>query len=485
MGGKAMTMIGRDQECQILETLFRSSDPEFLAIYGRRRVGKTYLIREFFKNKLCEFITFTGLKNGSTKKQLTNFTHKLSVCFYNGAPLRVPANWHEAFLLLTKEIQKIKNKKIILFFDELPWLVTRRSGLIEELDYYWNTNWSQNKNFVLITCGSAASWMLDNLIHAKGGLHNRLTKIIQLKPFDLQTTHLFLKYYKHRLSKKQTLDLYLCLGGIPYYLKHLDNSLSVIQNIDRLYFEESAFLQDEFHKLFHSLFNEPETNIQIILKMARSRYGISRETLLNQLKIHSGGTFNKRIQELKAADFIDEFIPFGKRRDIYYKIKDEFILFYLKWLYPEIKKGLKFSKNYWASIVNSSSFHSWAGYSFESVCIKHAEEIRRALHLNNIGCKVGNWLYQAKNKNEVGAQIDLLFDREDNAITLCEIKFSTNKYAIDKSTAKNLLNKIDTFEKQTKTKKQLFLALITTDGLKQNLYSEELIQQLVTLDDLM
>jgi len=480
-------IIGRDNELKLLDDLIKTNKAEFMALYGRRRIGKTFLIREYFSNKnnMVYFET-SGLKDGNMKKQLANFTKGLAKTFFNNAPIKEPQNWDEAFSVLTNEIGKIANKKIILFFDELPWLATKRADLMQYLDYYWNNHWTKIPNLKIIVCGSAAAWILKNLIDAKGGLHNRLTKILLLQPFNLKNTRQFLKAKNINLTNKQVLDLYIITGGVPFYLEQIQTKKSIAQNIQTMCLSENGILFNEFPRLFKSLFDNAAIALKIIRAIATKRYGMSREDLLHKIKIKSGGWVNDRIEELEAAGFIQGFLPFDKKKDIYYRIIDEFSFFYLKWVEPEIVKGYGFSKSYWTDTIKSQEYRSWIGYSFEGICLKHHEQIKNALGLQNIKCNVALWRFiPPKNSPLNGAQIDLLFDREDNAITLCEIKYVNNgNFRIDKAVAKNLLNKIEVFEHANKIKKEIFLALITTEGLEHNLYADDLKCSAVTLDQL-
>jgi len=479
-------IIGRIKEQHFLEQLWQSKKPEFMAIYGRRRCGKTFLVREYFSTKHdCCYFEVSGIKDDPTKTQLEIFTQSLAQVFYHNAPLQTPNNWRKAFAFLTTEIQKITAKKVVVFLDELPWLATQRSGLIQALDYYWNNHWYKITNLKIIVCGSAASWMLNHLINAKGGLYNRLTKTLLLKPFDLNTTKIFLQAKGCKWAAKQILDLYLVTGGVPFYLEQIQNSQSVAQNIQHLCFAENGILLQEFPRLFKSLFDNAEISRKIIRLIATKRYGMARDDLLRQLKITSGGWINDKIAELEAAGFIVSFLVYGKKKDIHYRVIDEYSTFYLRWIEPATYSGYKFSNNHWLNIMKTPAYLSWAGYSFETVCFKHFESIQHALGLGNIACTTANWSFKTKDDAKSGAQIDLLFDRADDAITLCEIKYlDHNQFKIDKDYAKNLINKIDIFKSETHTKKQIFLALITTFGLTANLYAEDLIQHIVTLEDL-
>jgi AAA+ ATPase superfamily predicted ATPase len=480
-------IIGRNKELDILNTIWNAKEAVFASIYGRRRVGKTFLIRNFFQNKGI-YLEITGTKDGTIYDQLTNFIESFTNTFYPNLSLRTPTTWRQAFKLLTQKITEFpKSKKIIIFLDELPWLATKRSRFIQNLDYFWNRHWSQLANVKLIVCGSAASWMLDNLINAKGGLYNRITNILLLQPFTLSETKMFFTSNNIKLSEKQIVDIYMIMGGIPYYLNQIKKSKSVIQNINDLCFQPDGLLYNEFPRLFKSLFDSHEIHSKIVQVIAKNRYGIQFKELAKKVGKSSGGRFRKRLAELEAAGFVQKFVPYGKKtRDHYYRIIDEYTMFYLHWIKPAIETEINLdNNNYWQITSQTPNWQSWAGYAFESLCYKHINKIRLALGLDKIPCKIGSWRYIPKpGTKQRGAQIDLLFDRRDDVITLCEIKYSINKFSIDKDYASILANKIKIFTNHFKTNKQITMAMITTMGLKKSIWTEDLITNEVTLSDL-
>ncbi len=475
-------IVGREKEIKILDQVISSKKSEFVAIYGRRRVGKTYLVHQYLADKGVYF-ECTGIKDGAMREQLKNFILNFQTTFYPNLTLSTPKSWKEAFEMLTNKINEIsKTKKMIIFLDELPWLSTRKSKFLQEIDYFWNTQWSRMQNVKLIVCGSAASWILDNLINAKGGLHNRITYQILVEPFSLSETKKFLEMMDIDLKPMQILDLYMIMGGIPFYLSKLQKNKSVAQNINDLCFTKEGLLHSEFLRLFKSLFDAYEINVRTIRAIAKFRYGVSYKDLVKTVGKKAGGRFTERLNELEAAGFIQKLLPYGKtKRDHYYRIKDEYTMFYLKWIESTVGKIPKGS-NYWMTILKSPAWNSWVGCAFEIVCHKHENKIIEALHLNNIGCLVGSWKYiPPQGEKSQGAQIDLLFDRNDNAITLCEIKYSAKPYSIDKAYSKNLLNKKEVFKKGTETSKELFVCMITTMGIRKNTWSAEIVNEIVEL----
>lgn len=480
-------LIAREKEITVFENILNTKTAQLIALYGRRRIGKTYLVREFFNSKKIVFFEVIGLKNGDMQQQLKIFTDSISKTFFEDTPLAAPENWQKAFELLTKQIDKIsKNKKIVLFFDELPWLATKRSQLLENFDHFWNSLWSQRKNLIIVLCGSAASWMLENLINAKGGLHNRITKSILLKPFTLGQTKQYLESLGFKLSLKNILDIYMMTGGVPFYLQELKKSYSIAQNINQLCFQEDGILNKEFERLFKALFDEDETNKLLITAIAKYHKGITREKITTEIKMSSGGTLNKRLEELEAAGFIKSYVPYGyHKREKFYRVIDEYALFYLKWIESLNTRGFGASENQWQALMQTPAYHVWSGYAFESVCFKHIDQIIAGLKLKASVVGLSSWRYLPKEGSErSGAQIDLLIERNDDAFTVCEIKYSNKEFVLDKNTAKDIANKISVFEEKTKTQKQIFVALITTLGMKPSIWSEELVQQWLTLEDL-
>lgn len=480
-------IIGRTAEKKILQELLQSKKSEFIALYGRRRVGKTYLIKNMFDCTSHIFFHFTGIQKGSLKEHLSQFAKQIGLTFYQGAELKSREGWMDAFEDLTQAVLKIpKNKKIIIFLDELPWMATPRSRLLTALGFYWNRYWVFDDRIKLIVCGSATSWIIEKVINDKGGLHNRVTRTMRLEPFKLIETFNFLKENKINLNYNQVLDLYMVLGGVPLYWSYIRKGKSAHLCIDELCFQNDGALVHEFDRLFGSLFSNPEDYIQLIRIIADHHYGISQAKLIAESKLSSGGRVIEKLHQLEEAGFITSFIPYGySDRGVSYMLDDEYCLFYLRWIEPNLKTIAKKEKNrgFWVAQQQKPIWNNWAGYAFESICYKHIYQIRKALNIDS-GANVGTWSYFPKATEETGAQIDLLFDRSDGAITICEIKCTNGLFSIDKDYANRLIKKMEIYQKRTKTSKQLFLAMITRSGLKPTMYSEELVSNQVILEDL-
>lgn len=489
-------IIGREKEQKVLEAAYAAEASHFVVVYGRRRVGKTYLIRNIFKDRSgCLFFNVTGVKDGQINEQLKNFTEAIGRLFeVPVGGMKTQENWRDAFNLLTAYINKSDKKKIVLFFDEFPWMVTKNSRLLQMLEYFWNHHWSQDARIKLIICGSSAGWLVKNIINNRGGLYNRVTRRIHLEPFNLEQTKQFLKYLKISLTNRQVTDLYMVLGGIPFYLAQVERGLTAVQTIEQLAFKKNSFLMTEFDNLYATLFGAGG-HIGLARIIAQHHYGIGQEELIaaaaklkDDVTLSSGGTLVSWLDDLEQAGFIQRFMPYQHaKRGIYYKMIDEYSIFYFRWLEPIkttlLARGMRVG--YWEKAQHSPAWRSWAGYAFESICYKHIPQISIALKLSPTAIPY-SWRYapEKKRSKNVGAQIDLLFDRDDDAITICEIKYSSQEFIIDKDYAKKLQQKIDTFLERTKSKKQIFLAFVAANGLAKSIYSEEMVTRVVVLDDL-
>jgi uncharacterized protein len=483
-----MVIIGRQYEQKQLQKIYQSNQAEFVAVYGRRRVGKTYLIRHFFSQKDGIFFRSTGIHKGSLKKQLEKFKKEIELTFYkkkSGMRLAPFLSWHDAFEALKDAIELLAGQqKVVIFMDEIPWMATPKSGMLEALDYYWNRFWSEDKNIKLVICGSAASWIIDKVLHNKGGLHNRVTLRLPLAPFTLAETKAYLRYRHVNYNNDQLLMLYMCIGGIPYYLNFIERGLSAIQNINQTCFQKKGTLYDEFPLLFASLFNKHEIYEQLIRLIAGKRGGLSRSDIENSLDI-KGGRLSKRLKELEEANFISSYVPWKRERGTYYKVMDEFSLFYLTWISPRAKSRLSKEMNdqYWETLSSSAAWKAWSGYAFEAVCFKHIEKIQAALHIPH-GSEVFSWRHTPATNSEEGAQIDLIFDRPDNIVNLCEIKYYRAPFKLDKKYALKLIEREKIYSKETKSKKQIFHSFIVSSGLAKTMYSEDIIDSVATADDL-
>lgn len=455
-------LIGRYEEIDILKEKQMSLKSEFIALYGRRRVGKTFLIRSVFEGQIT--FQLTGIANATLGQQLANFNVSLQEQHWDKKRSEA-TDWLEAFQQLKKVVEKSKQKKKIIFFDELPWFDTTHSGFIPALEHFWNSWASARRDVLLIVCGSAASWMINKLINNKGGLHNRVTQKLKIEPFTLYECREFAKHRKLKLDDYQLLQIYMVLGGVPFYWDSLKKGLSAAQNINKLCFEFNGLLLTEFQNLYKSLFAKASRHEAIVGALAKRSKGLTRDEISKVSGLANGGGLTRLLSELEESGFIRKYVPFGKvSRDSLYQLSDFFSLFNQKF----IKGQKRFPKNYWLKQVDNPRNRAWSGYAFEQVCLAHETQIKKALGISGIETESCAW---RSSKGSGGAQIDLLIDRRDGVINICEMKFSVAPFVIDKKYDVELRNKSAVFKAETGTRKSLFLTMITTHGLKQNIYS--------------
>lgn len=478
------TLIGRENEKKLLKRLFESNKAEFLAIYGRRRVGKTYLVTQYFKDKGV-FFEITGSFTAEKEEQLIKFHRLYCALFEREDSLDPPKNWDEAFHRLTNAVKKIGPlQKVILFFDELPWLAGKNSGFVSAMDYYWNRFFSRMPNVLLIVSGSAASWMIKHILNDTGGLYQRLSAHLRLLPFSLSEVEQFLNAQNIELTRKQICEVYMATGGIPKYLTFLERGLSSTQLINNLCFKPQSPLLTEFHNLYHSLFRNAEQHINVIKALAKKRRGMNRQELFEEAGLTYSGHSVIILRELEESGFIMTLLPFGKKaRDAIYFLNDEYSLFYLSWIEPvkeSILRGVE--NNHWLKVHADQSWKSWAGFAFESICLKHVNKIKEALGIAGVTTDASYW--KTVEKGKIIAEIDLVIDRADHCINLCEMKFHSSEYTMTKQDALALEQKKDIFKEKTATKKALFTTLITSFGAKENGPYINAVDNQITIEDL-
>ncbi|MDR1611024.1 MAG: ATP-binding protein [Candidatus Symbiothrix sp.] len=467
-------IIGRENEIKQLEQYLVSGKAEFVVVYGRRRVGKTFLIREFFNNKFAFY--FSGAENKSKQGQLNNFTKALRL-FSNKKYPKVKT-WDDAFFQLREYSSSIKTKRRkVIFIDEMPWLDTQRSGFLSAFEYFWNTFASADSNIFLVACGSATSWMLDKLLKNRGGLHNRVTRQIALKPFTLKETEKFLLRKKISYDHLQIAECYMIMGGIPYYLEQIIKENSLYQNVDNLFFKKDAILNNEFSVLYSSLFKKSDNYVKIIKALDRKKKGLTREEIIEITQFSDGGSLTKMLDELEQCDFIRVYNHFGKKnKNKIYQLIDFYSLFYLNFIQNAKNAG----DNYWSSLIDNQRHKIWSGFAFERLCFSHINQIKRKLGISGVLTCIYSW-HSSNPKNNV--QIDLVIDRNDRIINLCEIKFSNKIFAINKEINVALREQKAVFLEETGANKAIHTTMITSFGVKHNSYWNN-IQSEITLDDL-
>ena len=467
-------IIGRLAELKKLKALQSEPGSVFVALYGRRRVGKTFLVRQAFTNQFDFYLT--GMANVTLSQQLANFHAAVQQYADPAKQWEAADSWFNAFRQLSDLLEQSKSEKKLVFLDELPWLDTPHSGFIPALEHFWNSWASARNDVILIVCGSAASWMINNLINNTGGLHNRITHRIKLEPFTLAECEAFFKSKGGVFDRYQLILLYMSIGGIPFYLNQVDVTASAAQNINRMCFETEGLLRNEFNNLYRSIFNKADRHMAVIEALSKKVKGLTRTDIIKAAKLLTGGGVTRILSELEESGFIRKYVPFGKKeRNSLYQLSDCYSLFYLRW----IKNSSTLDENTWINQLDSPAQRAWSGYAFEQVCLAHIKEIKQGLGISGVQTATSSWISRVSKK---GAQVDLVIDRRDQVITICEMKFSMNHFAIDKSYADELRNKIGVFREETKTRKAIFLCFVTTYGLTKNSYSAALVQNEITMD---
>lgn len=474
-------MIGRKQEVKELNRLYNKDRAELVAIYGRRRVGKTYLVDETFAGR----ITFrhAGLSpanedsKGLLRLQLEHFYNSLDI--QGMEKCDKPTNWLDAFLLLEKFLQaKDDGNRQVVFLDELPWLDTPKSGFIRAFEAFWNTWGCHRKNLMVIVCGSANSWIQDKLINSHGGLYNRVTYEIKLVPFSLCECEQLYKSNNVNMSRYDIAQSYMIFGGIPFYMGYVNPEMSLAQNIDTLFFKKGAVLREEYDRLFASVFTNPDAVKNIVQLLYTRNAGYTRREIVEKLKITDGGRLSSNLNALISSDFIIKYVPFGfGKREEHYKLIDPFCIFYLHF----IKGQKKHSDKFWQQNTTSASVSSWRGFAFENVCFNHIEQIKVALGIPAVITETSAW--SKKEDDTEGMQIDLLITRNDNVINMCEIKYYGGPYKVDKEYYAKVLRRQSVLAESISPKIAVHSTIITTFGLTSNEYSGAFVNT-ITLDDL-
>ena len=470
-------MIGRIKEQKILKEAYNSEYSQFVAVYGRRRIGKTFLVRETFEYSFT--FQHAGAATESLKGQLGLFRTSLQDFGHSDCPEL--KTWHEAFNQLKVLIQNSKSKKKTIFLDEAAWMDTPRSNFLSALEHFWNSWASNRKDVLLIICASATSWIINKVFKNRGGLHNRVTVRIPLAPFTLKECELYSKERGLKLNRYQILNLYMVMGGVALYWSILDKRLSAVQNIDQLFFNKDAKLNGEFYDLYNSLFKHPEAYKAIVVALGKHLPGLTRQELLKHTGQADNGVFSDRLEELEECGFIMKMRAFPKnKKESIYKLCDNFTIFYFK--YIKTNAGIE---DFWTKNFKSQSIRSWSGFAFERVCLQHIGQIKKAIGIAAVSTTEHMWRFvpEKGEKDIKGAQIDLLIDRDDNVINVCEMKWASEEFVIQKADDADIKNKVSALERETGTKKAIHVTMVTTYGVKHNMYYDE-IQSEVVLDQL-
>jgi hypothetical protein len=468
-------LIGRKLEQEKLLNAYKSEYSEFVAIYGRRRVGKTFLVRETFDYKFT--FSHAGIYNKNTRGQLLEFYKSLK---RHGANLTAaPSSWSEAFDMLIDFLDKSNDSRKVVFIDELPWMDAPRSNFVSALEHFWNSWASARKDILLIVCGSASSWIINKIFRNHGGLHNRVSVRIHLNQFTLRECELYAQSLKLRYSREQIAEAYMVMGGVPYYWSKLQKRMSLAQNIDALFFAPDGEFRYEFKDLYASLFNNPDKYIKIIDALGNKKCGIYRDEIIKITGLDDNGNLSQMLENLEYCGFIRKYYQIGnKRKNALYQLMDNYTLFYFQF----IKGKTAIDINFWSKTMGKANYYAWSGLAFERICLIHSQQIKNSLGISGVLTGEYSWSVKATD-NYPGAQIDLLIDRSDNVVDICEMKYTKSPFSISSDYRGNLLNKIDRFQQVTATKKAIHLVMISANGLTES-ENNDIVNNVVTLNAL-
>lgn len=474
-----MKVIARSKEKEIIHSALTSNEAELIVIWGRRRVGKTFLVRFGRENIDDFFFEVTGQKEAKTAQQLENFRLALGDAFYDGQTIAPLKNWSDALRALKLAILNlpIRDTPITVFFDEAAWLDSPKSGFLGALEYFWNSWASGQKRVKLFVCASASSWILNKILKGKGGWHRRATKRIHLRPFTLGESRLYLESRGIQLSDADLIELYMLLGGTPAYLKLIERGLSLSTIVNKLFFENEALLEDEFDELFYSLFKNTELHIKIVRSLSKHRHGLSQKSLREDIGVRADKEFSRAIRNLVEADFIQSYLPIGetaksKRR---FRLTDFFSLFYLSW----IGNSDRSKAHNWHAVQQSQAYRSWAGFSFETLCWNHIDTILSDIGLQKAHAQVSAFDISPSDPNEESARIDLVVDVQGAAVYIIEVKHYRNEYVITAAEKEKLLRFKRVLGRRLKGDRSVFILLLSSSGVKTNSHSDEVIDKFV------
>lgn len=473
-------MIGREIERNKLQKAIDRNRAQIAVVYGRRRVGKTFLVNEFFANNFAFKHTAVSPETVTSQKgllltQLREFHYSLRQ-YGLSDDIPCPKSWGEAFHLLQELLDgKADGNNQVIFIDELPWMDTSRSGFLPAFEHFCNDWCLARKHVKLIICGSATSWIVDEMLESKGGLYDRVTTPIYVRPFSLGECREYFRSEGFHLDEYDIVLAYMAFGGIPFYLSQFDNDLSVARNIDAILFGKDAILSGEFDKLFKSQFESPELMKSIVVAVGGKRSGLTREEIIKALKASSGGTFSNALAALEKSRLITSYNPFGNEVTRF-RLSDPFCCFYLHHV-----KGNEGHSGYWQNNFNSAAMNVWLGLSFEQVVFSHIAQIKHSLGISGVDTNEYSWIVDSPDGGK--SQIDMIIDRADRVVNMCEIKFSKDDFTVDANYARTIQSRIDKVSEYKANRRSVISVLITTYGLKRNSYSDRF-QKVITMDEL-
>ncbi len=473
-----MKLVARSAETDELKRCERSGKSELVCVYGRRRVGKTYLVEQTFSGSFA--FRATGVEGGNMRQQLKSFNQRLQE---HGDPQRtIPKNWFEAFsrldiVLSREDAARSPYGKKVVFLDEFPWFATARSEFLMAFGEFWNRRGTAGDDIMVVICGSATSWIVGNVLENTGSLYNRVTSQVYLEPFCLGDAERFFVDRGFGWTRSQIAESHMVFGGLPYFLELLDPNESLRANIERLCFAPHALLAHESSKLLEATLKKSPAYDRLLSYLAKHRCGVEKQACFEQTGL-AKGTFARAVDDLLKCGYIREFkVPTKRGKPLFLQLVDPFLLFHYRFLSK--KSGDRVGS--WSDCIQDEArYKSWRGCSFEILCVLHEAQIKRALGISGVRTRCYPW---TSDQGAGGAQIDLVIERDDGIINICEMRCTDRPFSMDAATEASLLNKVDVFKRETGAKNPVKIVVVSASGIA-GVAHTEYISRTITLDDL-
>jgi AAA+ ATPase superfamily predicted ATPase len=404
--------IGRKVEIAQLTALIDLPRPSIAVIYGRRRVGKSELIRHVTQGK--NVLSFEGLEGQPKHKQIKNFLFQLSA--QSNIREKNISDWPDALILLRTLTQ---DGQWIIILDEFQWMANYQNELVSVIKMIWEKYLSQNPDLTLILCGSIASFMKSKVLKSSA-LYGRTDYELNLHELNLSEISEFFP----GKGSDEVIDTAMLVGGIPKYLELISEYPSLYDALEPLAFSQDGFFKTEYDRLFASHFGKKPIFMKIIQTLATNPYGLTTGKLAKEMQVASGGTLCHQLDDLESAGFLHSIIPFDKPEGSKlrkYILMDAYVRFYHSIIRGSMKETTPPNTQFHA-IMSSPRYAAWAGMAFEFLCMRHHKEISRILGFHGIPYTAGPF-FQRKTLDTPGVQIDLLFERSDKILVLCEMKY--------------------------------------------------------------
>ena len=468
-------MIGRQRELEDLTEYCRSSKAELICVYGRRRVGKTYLVENAFGG-LFSF-SATGSEDKRDRTQLKVFHNALRQ--FGCQERYMPNDWFDAFgrlrsILESADVARSMEGRRVVFLDEFPWFASKRSEFLFAFADFWNSWASRQDDMVVIVCGSATSWIIKNLFENTGSLYNRITRQMYIAPFNLHETEQMAESLRLGWSRDAILQCYMVFGGLPYYIDMLDRRKSLAQNIDALCLDVHGPLKREVPHLMEATLGNSPLHRDILRKLSTSKAGIRRKDLVDSLQDGNSGSLKRALDDLEKCGYIRKYKNrYEKRKPTVYQLVDPFLLFSFRFI-----EGKEPSS--WSAFSGTQAYYAWRSNAFEIACLCHLRQIKHAIGISGVQTECFPW---KSSMSDPGVQIDLVIERADKVTNLCEMKYTDEEFSIDEEHEQKLRYKRQVFLDESKTGNVCLLTLVSAHDLKESIHSWD-IAATVTADDL-